>query len=107
MNTPVNTPSLDLVSIEAINGSIATVQIIGLDNKFDAIIPDGADVKVGEIYSIAMDYKHLIAGDNIPDEDVDKFERLQKMAEEVKHNKIKNLMEGNGINGLMYNNWVK
>ena len=81
MNTPVNTPSLDLVSIEAINGSIATVQIIGLDNKFEAIIPDGADVKVGEIYSIAMDYKHLIAGDNIPDEDIDKFDRLQKIGE--------------------------
>lgn len=84
MNTPVNTPSLDLVSIEAINGSITTVQIIGLDNKFEAIIPNGADVKVGEIYSIAMDYKHLIAGDNIPDEDVDKFERLQRMAEETR-----------------------
>jgi len=31
-----------------------------------------------------MDYKHLIAGDNIPDEDVDKFERLQRMAEETR-----------------------
>lgn len=79
MNTPVNTPSLDLVSIEAINGTMATVQIIGLDNKFEAIIPDGADVKVGEIYSIAMDYKHLIVGDNVPDEEREEADQLNRL----------------------------